>query len=62
MLHLYRITDDEEFLKNARLLASAELERLASPAPEGIPEWWRFPFRSGFLFSLLELHAAESQG
>jgi hypothetical protein len=62
MLCMHRITGEQEFLDNARGLADAEIERLAEPAPEGIPEWWRFPFRSGFLMSLLELHAAESKG
>lgn len=56
MLALRRMTDEKEYLDQARELADAEMGFLAGSQPRGKPEWWRVRYRHLFLDALLELH------
>jgi len=58
MLDLYSVTGESRYLDHAKQLADEAVDGLAHPQPDDQPEWWRFPFRSEFLESLLTLEQA----
>ena len=53
MLDLYAATRESEYLDHAKQLADEAVDGLSHPLPDGQPEWWRLPFRSEFLGTLL---------
>ena len=58
MLILCELTGEGQYLERARTLADRELNALARPPGEHLPEWWRMPYRNSLLDVLLELHVA----
>lgn len=57
-LDLFAATGETNWLAGARELADRSLANLAALGADYQPPWWRLPYRSGFLLTLLELHSA----